>query len=411
MITRTPFRLLIACAGILLASLAAPEEGAGRASTGRPGPMSLAVRVFDGGRFVSDLTLKDFEVLEGGMTVSPEALYLVRKDRIERQEGGAEAPPDVSRTILLLFQLQEYHSKIPEALDFLFREELVPGDTLEIQTPMRNYRLTSEALATRPRAELAKELTEIVKKDIIRGGMAYNSVLRHLRRFVLQIGGVGQTGLGDTEGEFDDGLSLEHLLTQYAENLEKMEALRAVDGQKLIGFARTMKAAPGRTSVFYVYQREFRPEINSQKLDFLVIENQDRPDIQASVQSLFQMYHRAIYLDPRKIREAFADSGMSFHFLFMNRSPERISGIVMREQSEDIFKALTSAAEATGGDSNTSQNPAASLKSTMKAAEAYYLLTYSPATAAAPGTFIDLAVKVKGRDVKVLHRSGYLAGS
>jgi hypothetical protein len=402
---------LFILAGILIAAGARPEAGSGSVSPGPGGRISLAVRVSEGGRFVPDLTLKDFEIFEGGLAVRPEALFLVRKDAIERREGLPDLRPDVSRTIIILFQLLEYHNKIPEALEFVFNDELLPGDTLEIQTPMRNYKLTPEALAKRPRAELARELTGIVKKDIIQGGMAYNSVLRDLKRFVRQIGGVGGTGLGDTEGDFDDGLSLEHLLTQYAENLQKMETLRAIDEGKLVGFARAMRAQKGQTSVFYVYQREFRPEMNSQKLDLLALENQDRPDILANVQTLFQMYHRSISLDHRRIKEAFADAGLGFYFLFMNRQPERISGITMREQSEDVFKALTAAAEATGGAADSSQNPAASIRSAMKRAESYYLLYFSPSTAAPAGTFIDLEVKVKGKDFKVSHRAGYLSGS
>jgi hypothetical protein len=402
--------LLCGCA--LLAGGALRPDAAGTSFRGGPaGRISVAVRVFDAGRFVSDLSLKDFEVLEAGMPVTPEAVFLVRKDKIERREGASEIQPDVSRTIVLLFQLLDYHSKIPEALDFFFKDELLPGDTLEIQTPMRNYKLTPEALAKKSRASLAKELAEIVKKDIVQGGMAYNSTMRDLKRFVRQIGGVGRTGLGDTEGEVDDGSSLEHQLTQYADNLQKMETLRVIDEEKLLGFARTMKAQAGRKNVFYIYQREFRPEISSQTIDQLMFNNQDRPNVMAEVQSLFRMYHRSITLNHARLKQAFADSGMNFNFLFMNRPPERISGINMREQSEDIFKALNAAAEATGGASDTSQNPAASIKSTMKTSEAYYLLFFSPSTAAPPGTFIDLRVKVKGKDYKTAHRAGYLTGS
>ena len=406
-------RLLVRItAGLVILALfspAAQEKGAPVPSGA--GSVPITVRVFDGGRFVSGLTLGDFEIEEAGMTVSPQALFLLKKGTIERQEGHTGPPPDVSRRLVLLFQMTEYHSKIPEALDFLFGTELLPTDTLEIETPMRSYRLTREALAAKPRATLARELSEIVRKDIIEGGMAYNSALRDLKRAVRQIGGIGRTGLGDTEGEVDDGTSLEQQLMQYSEHLQRMETLRAVDENRLIAFARRMKSLRGQKQVFIVYQREFRPEINPQTMDMLVMDNQERPDILAALQTLFSMYQRPINVDRESVVQAFADSGMDFHFLFMNRQPERVSGITMREQSEDVYKMLSSAAEATGGDTDTSQNPSASLAAALRATEQSYLLLYAPSTAAPPGTFISLKVRVKGRDYRVTCRSGYLSGS
>jgi hypothetical protein len=405
-----PFFWLSAGLAVLVALAPVMRAKTGPAPSGAT-PVSITVRVLDGDRFVSDLTLKDFEIEEAGLQVSPRALFLVRKDRIERQEGTVDILPNVSRKLVLLFQLAEYHSKIPEALDSLFATELLPTDTLEIETPMRNYKLTKEALAAKPRATLAHELTEIIRRDIIEGGMAYNSALRDLKRLVRQIGGIGRTGLGDTEGEVNEGSSLEQQLMQYGEHLQEMESLRVVEEAELLGFARRMKDLTGQKLVFFVYQREFRPEISSQTLDSLTMNNQERPDILAALQTVFSMYRRPIGLNREPVMQAYADSGMDFRFLVINRQPERISGISMREQSEDVFKALTGAAEATGGVTDTSQNPAASLAKALRATEMSYILHYTSPISAAPGTFIDIKVKIKGKDYRVTHRLGYLTGS
>jgi hypothetical protein len=379
-----------------------------RPAPAAPAPVPITVRVVDGDRFVPGLTLADFEIEEAGLKVSPLALYQVRKDRIERQEGGTGRPPDVSRKIFLLFRMTEYHNKIPEALGYLFDTELLPTDTLEIQTPAGEYGLTRAALLDKPRATLTRELTALLRKDIFKGGMAYNNALRDLKRVIRQLSGAGRAGLGDTEGEVDDGTSLEQQLIQYREHLEEMETFRVVDEAGLVRFARRLKGQSGQKLVFFVYQREFRPEISSQTLDRLTMANQERPDILAALQTLFPMYSRPMPADRETVAQAFADSGMDLHFLFMNRQPERISGITMREQSEDVFQALSGAAEATGGTTDTSQNPAASLAKALKAAESAYILFFTPATAAPRGTFIPLRVRVKGRAYRVAHRLGYL---
>jgi len=398
--------------GAGLAALAAISAAAdAKAAAGSAKPVPIVVRVFEGNRFVPDLSLKDFAIEESDLPVSSEALFLVRKSTIERRDGRADIQPDLSRRIVLLFQLTEYDNKISGALEFLFLKELLPTDTLEIQTPMHNYKLTAAALAAKPRDVLARELTGILRKDIIEGGMAYNSALRDLKRSVRQIGRVGRTGLSDTEGEVDDGTSLEQQLMQYGEHLQQMESLRMVDENKLVSFAEGMKSLSGQKLVFFIYQREFRPEISPQTQDILVLNNQDRPDILAAVETLFSSYRRPINLNRAPIIKAFADSGMHFNFLFMNRQPERISGISMREQSEDVYKVLSDAAEATGGVTDTSQNAAVSLASALMATESSYILYYTTSTAAPPGTFINLKVSVKGKDYRVVHRAGYFTGS
>ena len=55
---------------------------------------------------------------------------------------------------------------------------------------MRNYQLTDEALSRKSREAIVRELSAIVKRDIVQGGMPYTSALRNLRRVVRQIGGV-----------------------------------------------------------------------------------------------------------------------------------------------------------------------------------------------------------------------------
>ena len=372
---------------------------------------ALAVRVYDGNTFVPDLTLKDFAVLEAGFMVEPTALLYVRKDKIERQEGSMDVLPNLSRQITLLFRMSDYSKKVAEGLDAFFKTGLLPGDILEIQTPMKNYRLSPDSLASKPRDVLAKELSELIRKDIVQGSMGYNSLMRDLKRIVRQIGSTGRTGLEDTEADTDNGWSLEMRLMNYTDDLQKMERMRVLSEDGLVSFASKLKSQPGQKFVYYFFQREFRPEISSNTIDQLVMGNQDRPDILAGVQTIFQMYSRSITLNHQRLKEAFADSGAHFNFLFMNTQPERISGGVMREQSEDIFKALTTVAQATGGIADTSQNPAASFKTTLKESENYYILYFKPASAAPPGTFMDLAVKVGNRDYRVVHRAGYLTGS
>jgi VWFA-related protein len=93
----------------------------------------------------------------------------------------------------------------------------------------------------------------------------------------------------------------------------------------------------------------------------------------------------------------------------MNKIPQTISGVHMREQSEDIFKVLSTAAKATGGSVDTSQDPGSGFKNALAKSDDYYLLYYSPKNYMRDGQFKSIEVKVKNTKYKVFHRNGYFA--
>jgi VWFA-related protein len=394
--------LLFLWTGLVLAPLL-PQRPSPEA---KRGPVPVALRVFDGGRFVGDLTLQDFELFENGVPQILEALYRVEKNAIARRDGERDFLPFVGRRFYFLFQLFEYHPKIADAVRYLFDEELRFGDSLEIQTPVRNYKLSDQAFAAKPMKALAEEMTELIKKDINQGSMAYNSLMRELKQHIRAIGGSNTMGGVEIDAETDE-VGLELLLPRYREIVQKLDTLRRIDSNQMVLFAQALKKQPGQKLLFFVYQREFRPEINPQVISEILSNNQEKFNVLGDVQELFQTYQRGFAMDVPSMKEAFADSGTNFNLLFMNKDPERIGRIVMREQNMDIFRAFADIAAATGGTVDTSQNPAVAFKNALKTSDEYYLLYFTPSTPAASGVFRPLSVKVKGKDYQVVHRSGY----
>jgi VWFA-related protein len=374
-----------------------------------PAPVTVAVRVFDGEQFVDGLALRDFELLEDGVPQRIDALFKVDKNAVTRQEGEGPALPVTARRFHLLFQMYEYNPKVSEALRYFFNNALLPGDTLEIQTTMRNYSLTPAAFAKKPKDLLAKEMDDIVRRDINQGNFVYKGLIRDLRRIVQGISGLNPIAGGDEESDSSvSSFGLEYLLNRYRESLQKMEALQSLDQNKIIAFAQALKKQDGKKFVFFLYQQEFRPEISPIMLNSLISVNQQDQNILADIHELFQVYHRDISADLQKIVQAYSDSSADFNFLMMKRTPEKFGGITMREQSEDVFKVFSQVAAATGGIAESTQNPAAEVKDALKTAETYYLLSYTPASAANEGKFKPISVKVREKNYKVLNRQGYI---
>jgi hypothetical protein len=376
-----------------------------------PAPASPAVavpvRVLEGDRFVDNLTLGDFEILENLVPQKIQALYLVRKSDVLRKEASQEFNPNVSRNFYLLFQLTEYNPKLAELVDYLFREAVLPADSLVLQTPLKTYALSPQAMAKKPKETIAQEMNSLLKKDIKTGNSEYNSLVKDLRRMVINISGANPSAEIEADASLSAIPQLEFMLNRYKETQERIEQSRLIDEKKIMAFAGALKRVGGQKHVFFIYQREFRPEVAPAVMNNLISSYQDQPNILSDLQDMFQNYRRDLSLNADRLSRVFADADTHFHFIFMNKEPERVSGIVLTEQSEDIFKAFSQVAKATGGIVDSSQNPVAGFKHAMTTSEAYYILYYFPEDGQKDNRFKPITVRVKNKDYSVLHRLGY----
>ncbi len=366
----------------------------------------VAVRVFEGQQFVSHLGLDDFEIMVENTPQKAVSLLEVNKQTIERQEGAFIAKPELGRHILIMFQMIDYHPQLAQAIQDLFQNEILPGDTLELQTPMKSYLLAPRAMETIPRSTLIQNTLELVRKDILQGNMLYNSLLNELKRFVRRIGGVSTMEVEELGGVSED-LGLPFLFQNYRLNMQKLEVLRRIDEHRLSQFAELIQKRPGQKLVFFLYQREFLPEISPMKMNELLTMYQDQPNIVGDLQELFQQFHRNFSFNLPALEEAFASSGAQLNFLFLNKDAPKITGLVMRERSEDVFIMMSKIAKATGGLVEASQNPEAALKKAFSAASRYYLLYLEPQEEVWKKGFNFLEVKAKKENLTVFTRLGF----
>ncbi|MGB2905613.1 MAG: VWA domain-containing protein [Candidatus Aminicenantaceae bacterium] len=355
--------------------------------------VSVPVRVFDGDRFVDDLTQDDFEVMEDGKSQKVMALYLTRKDQIERMEGR-DYMPYAGRSFYFIFQLYESHPRIIKALEYFFANIYVPEDQLVIMTPLKVYELDKEAVANNPKDIVVEDIQRTIRKDTLTSAQQYNSLMKDLVR----------NAQGVARGDMTSALP------QYRQNLMKLEQVTAQDERRLVGFASQLKDLDGQMNVFYFCQSEFRPKLRPMTLSSLLEQYQDTPNIYGELQELFTFYHKESNLDVDRITQIFADSSILFNFIYLNKRPEGGGGTIqMEEQSEDVFDAFSQIAESTGGAVESSQNPAAALERSSLLSESYYLLYYSPENYQKDGKYKNITIKIKGREYKIYHRLGYFA--
>ncbi len=357
--------------------------------------IEVPVRVFKSGEFVDNLTIDDFEVYEDGVLQQIEAVYLIKKKAIERSEEKQRFVPEISRSYVLLFQVQDYLPKIEKALDFFFDNVLLPGDNLTVFTPMKVYNFKSEALERLPKKEIVKQLKGKIKKDTRMGNTEYKGILRDLRDLM--------------SAPDEETLQICQIY------LARLEDIRRVDEEQLLGFAEFLKAKEGQKNVFLFYQKELMPQINPGALVQLMSLEQDKQHFLFQLSDLFLQYRRNITFDVDRIKQVFSDSSISIHFLYITKIPAMsldgrpTSAITWREQSEDIFSAFSEMAEATGGMSDSSSNAAAVFQKAVEASENYYMIYYSPKNYKRDGNFRNIKIKVKNKNYRITHRAGYFA--
>ena len=195
----------------------------------------------------------------------------------------------------------------------------------------------------------------------------------------------------------------------YAACLGRLEHMRDLDQTRVFGLADHLRRQSGQKEVFLFYQREFVPKVDPTVLNALMSVYNERPDITETVSSVFEFFRRDTPLDVEPVKRSYSDSGASIHFLYLTRPAPRTRGVVMEEQSEDIFSPFREMSLATGGFMASTANIETAMRQAVAASENYYLLYYAPRDYKTDGKFRSLKVRVKGADYRISHRQGYIA--
>lgn len=385
--------------------------------------VEVPVRVFKGSQFIDHLTLKDFEVTEDGVPQKIEAVYLIRKRAIERREEEKAFKPSTARNFFLILEITEYVPRLNEALAYFVHEVIRPGDNLFLITPAKSYRLTAQALEAKPKELILEQLKGLVRRDVLVSASEYRSILTEMESLAKSLAQLvsGQATLppgsanaslmmmDDLDSSGETTRSFDEQLQRYVQLLSRLENMRVVDENHFLAFADFLKNISGQKYVFLLYQKEYLPKIDPKILYQYIEMYQDRPDIYQTITGIFEFYRRDVGLNAEKIRQAFSDSSISAHFMFLTTPRKDLAGVRTEEQVDDIFSAFNEIARAAGGFVDSSANPASLLMRAIEASETYYLLYYSPTNKSRDGKFREIKVRVNVPGVKVVHRQGYFA--
>ena len=358
--------------------------------------IEVPVRVFKGNTFIDDLTMRDFEIYEDGKLQDIEAVYLIKKSDIKREEVNIKKEearrkfsPKVNRNFILVFELIDYLPKLKESIDYFFTNVLTTKDSLIIATPEKTYNLNKQILAAAPREQIIEQLNAKLKKDITLGSREYKSLLRDYKLL------------------FNSDYPLDLKLMMMKNKIREFKNLRCVDEKRVKDIAGFLKNMDGQKHVFFFYQKDILPfpPLPPDSLAYL------------DLQSLLASFS---FFDVEKIKDLYADSSITIHFLYVSNPRTTVTSNINVEQrgrremelmdiSMDKFDAFDQMAKATGGVSDSSANVVSLLEKAATASENYYLLYYTPKNYKTDGKFKKIEIKVKGKNYYIRHRAGYFA--
>jgi VWFA-related protein len=380
--------------------------------------VEVPVRVFDGDRFVDDLGLGDFEILDNGKPQTIAAFYFVRKTSVQKEEApaletgrpltappAAKTAPKTARTIVLQFEVLEPMPKIDEAMDYFFNEVLQPGDSVMVVTPRGSYHLKPETLAQGSRPAIAKKIKGNLRRDIMAGASDYRRLLGTLRDIAAM------------------PIDTDQKLERINEVIRQLRDRLGINRRSLRQLAKGLKAMEGQKHVFLFYQKELVPlpswgQFGDESLDSSEASLADASDSDA---------YRTSEVTPKLIKQIFSDASVTANLIYLTQSRVfgvstsagsdveqqigggSVGGTRLKDMSASIFSSLGEVAKATGGITDSSTNPFASFRKAVTASENYYLLYYVPTEYQADGTFREITVRVKGKGYRVSHRAGYFA--
>lgn len=331
--------------------------------------IEVPVRVFDGDRFVDNLTMNDFEVFEDGVAQKVEAAYLNRKTTVFNNVTISDGPltpvpvpkPDENikkRRFVLIFEMDNYLPKMGQAIDMFFSDVLAADDDVQIIAPESAWAIPKKPLNKESRAAMAEELKSRLRKSLTMSSRRLKNLLMDIRM--------------STQSDMEEGRRL----------LNELVQLKVMNIGQYKKFADYLKPLDGQKNAIIFYQQESY---------FIPAQYKDQFERAALLRD------QDIHED--EIRKIFSDAGTTFHFLFLTKTNSAFG---------DFYQAFRNLADATGGISVATMDPIYGFKKALDATENFYLVTYRPANYKADGKYKDIEVKVKGGKYRVTHRAGYI---
>ena len=366
--------------------------------------VSVAFRAYDSGEFVGDLAKDAVVVTENGAAAEVAGLRLVKNNKVKKEEGIKGEKPAMNRNFILLYNINEYNSKIADSVEYFFQNVLKKGDQLILLSPLKPYTFSQQTLKAKSTDELIQAAKTVLKRDVPVGASTYLNLVEQMKQVVTEIKmGVDSTASGMARSS--TGSDMKSLLIQYRQMLENMRQARKINDGLLLKFADIFKSQPGQTHLVVFYHQEMRPIPVRNTMSNLM----KNKNLKFDAMDVFESDDSKETMNSQVVGETLVKSGICAHFIYLTKPSGRDRRFAMKDNSQDVYSVFSKMTDITGGVLETTAKPEAGLKQVCDFCDEYYLVDfYSPAPQA-DGKFRSIDINVKDRKLKTYYPKGYLA--
>lgn len=272
--------------------------------------------------------------------------------------GNGSANTNPGCNYILIFQVNEYNSKLGDAVDYFFKKLLKPQDQLSIVTPVRAYNFTSQTRLSYTIDQLIAQTKKVLKRDTAVGSANYHQILEAMQGVVREI----STGISMAyaRGGRRSAADMKVHLVQYRQLQENMRTVRKLNETLLLKLTEFFKAQTGENVLYIFYQRELRIIPSRRAMENLRQDSQ----LKDEAAELFEQESSEEFIDVEKVSRALKNASITLNCLYIKKQARRKQYMQFKEFSGDVYNVLSKLAKTTGGFIEATSKPAAALKKT-----------------------------------------------
>jgi hypothetical protein len=263
-------------------------------------------------------------------------------------------------TYLLLYQSNEYNSKLGDSVNYFFQKVLKPQDGLTLFTPVRAYNFSQKTRQATPLKKLIDRTRSVLKKDVSINSAGFRSIEESMVQIVTQLAEFMGTssGGGGMSSPSGSGNEIKSLLTQYSQVVASYRNQRKIGEGLFIQIAQKLKQQPGRKYFYLIYEKTFRIVPDRDTMDAL----RANPNFAFLASEAFVQESTKQLMDAEKVIAALKDAGVILNFVYVKKSSRRRQGMEFIELSGDMYNVLSKIAKGSGGIVMATTKPAAAMK-------------------------------------------------
>lgn len=274
----------------------------------------------------------------------------------------AAAASEEGVNYVLIFQVTEYNSKIGDAAEYFFKNFLRPQDNLFLLSPIQLYNFSAPMRQKYSMPDLISQTQKVLKKDATMAAANHEQVLNAMTQVVLEISSGNDPASGGMEGGVQSGSDMKVQLVQYRQLMESLRQLRKLNENFFLDLSGKLKAMPGKSYFYLIYQKELKYTPTRAAIDNL----RQNPRYKFDAAELFEGESSEKIMDTDKVVQALKDASITFNFIYLNKQEKRRQGMEIKEFSGDIYNVFSKLANNTGGFVESTANPEAALKKAGK---------------------------------------------